>query len=47
MQAIFKTDAPWVTIAHSTVFQPVSKKVVDFKVSPFGRNEFYGVDIAE
>jgi dipeptide transport system substrate-binding protein len=47
MQAIFKVDAPWVTIAHSTVFQPVSKKVVDFKVSPFGRNEFYGVDITE
>ena len=47
MQAIFKKEAPWVTIAHSTVFQPMSKKVVDFKLSPFGRNEFYGVDITE
>jgi dipeptide transport system substrate-binding protein len=47
MQAIFKKEAPWVTIAHSTVYQPVSKKVVDFKISPFGRNEFYGLDVTE
>ena len=47
MQAIFKKEAPWVTIAHSTVFEPVSKKVVDYKISPFGRHEFYGVDVAE
>jgi len=47
MQAIFKKEAPWVTIAHSTVFEPVSKKVVDYKISPFGRREFYGVDVTE
>ncbi|MGH6855477.1 MAG: ABC transporter substrate-binding protein [Aestuariivirga sp.] len=47
MQAIQKEDAPDVTIAHSIVFEPVSKKVVDWKISPFGRHEFYGVDITE
>ncbi len=47
MQAIFKKDAPWVTIAHSTVFEPIRKEVIDYKVSPLGRHEFYGVDIQE
>ena len=47
MQAIFKKEAPWVTIAHSTVFEPIRKEVVDYKVSPLGRHEFYGVDIQE
>ncbi len=47
MQAIQKEEAPDVIIAHSTVFEPVSKKVVDWKISPFGRHEFYGVDVTE
>jgi len=47
MQAIQKEDAPDVIIAHSTVFEPVSKKVVDYKISPFGRHEFYGLDVTE
>jgi dipeptide transport system substrate-binding protein len=47
MQVISKEEAPIVTIAHSTVFEPVSKKVSDYKVSPLGRHDFYGVDIAE
>ncbi|MGE0237408.1 MAG: ABC transporter substrate-binding protein, partial [Parvibaculaceae bacterium] len=47
MQVIAHEEAPNVTIAHSTVYEPVSKKVSDYKISPFGRHEFYGVDIAE
>jgi dipeptide transport system substrate-binding protein len=47
MQVIAHDEAPQATIAHSTVFEPVSKKVSDYKISPFGRHEFYGVDIAE
>jgi len=47
MQVIQKEEAPDVTIAHSIVFEPVSKKVVDWKISPFGRHEFYGVDVTE
>lgn len=44
-QLIFKEQAPWATIAHSIVFQPVRKEVVDWKIDPFGGNIFYGVDL--
>ena len=47
MQAIFKKDAPWFTIAHSTVFEPVRKEVSGYKVSPLGAHEFQDVDVAE
>jgi dipeptide transport system substrate-binding protein len=45
-QVIFKEEAPWVTIAHSIVFKPVRKEVVDFRIHPFGGHIFYGVDLA-
>ena len=45
MQAIFKDEAPWLTIAHSTVFEPVRKEVTGYKVSPLGRHEFYDVNV--
>nr|WP_328702952.1 ABC transporter substrate-binding protein [Arenibaculum pallidiluteum] len=44
-QAIFVEEAPWFAIAHSVSFKPVRKEVVDFKISPFGRHEFHGVDL--
>ena len=44
-QVIFKDQAPWATIAHSVVFEPVRKEVVDFRIDPFGLNLFYGVDL--
>ncbi|WP_300458168.1 ABC transporter substrate-binding protein [Desulfobacula sp.] len=44
-QVIFKEQAPWVTIAHSIVYKPMSKQVVDFKIDPFGGHVFYGVDL--
>jgi dipeptide transport system substrate-binding protein len=46
-QVIFKEQAPWLTIAHAVQLKPVRKEVVDFKLSPFGRHVFYGVDIKE
>ncbi len=46
-QAIFKEEAPWVTVAHSTVFMPMRKGVTGYKVDPLGGHVFYGVDIAE
>lgn len=46
-QVVFKEQAPWVTVAHSVVFQPMSKKVVDFKIDPFGGHVFYGVDLKD
>jgi dipeptide transport system substrate-binding protein len=44
-QVIFKDQAPWYTIAHAVQLKPVRKEVIDFKLSPFGRHTFYGVDI--
>lgn len=44
-QVIFKEQAPWATIAHSTVYKPVRKEVKNFKIDPFGGHIFYGVDI--
>ena len=46
-QVIFKEEAPWVTIAHSVVFQPMRKEVDDFKIDPFGGHIFNGVDLKE
>jgi dipeptide transport system substrate-binding protein len=44
-QVIFKEQAPWFTIAHAVALKPVRNEVMDFKISPFGTHEFYGVDI--
>lgn len=46
-QVIFKEQAPWVTIAHSTTYFPVRKEVTGYKVSPFSLHNFYGVDLAK
>ena len=46
-QVIFKEQAPWFTIAHAVQLKPVRKEVIDYKLSPFGRHTFYGVDIKE
>ena len=46
-QVVFKEEAPWVTIAHSVVYQPLRKEVDDYKISPFGVHVFYGVDLKE
>jgi len=44
-QVVFKEEAPWVTIAHSIQYVATRANVVDFKLSPFGHHEFYGVDL--
>jgi dipeptide transport system substrate-binding protein len=46
-QQRLKSEVPMTPIAHSTVNQPLSAKVVGFKVSPFGRNNFSGVSITD
>jgi dipeptide transport system substrate-binding protein len=46
-QVIFKQQAPWFTIAHAVQIKPVRKEVIGFKLSPFGRHNFYGVDMAK
>ncbi|GJL81065.1 MAG: ABC transporter substrate-binding protein [marine bacterium B5-7] len=44
-QLVFKEQAPWATIAHSVVYMPVRKEVVDYRIDPFGGHIFYGVDL--
>jgi dipeptide transport system substrate-binding protein len=44
-QIVFKEQAPWFTIAHAVQLKPVRREVVDFKLSPFSRHTFYGVDL--
>jgi len=44
-QVVFKEQAPWITIAHSIVYMPMSNKVTGYKIDPFGGHEFYGVDL--
>ena len=46
-QEIFHEEAPWLPIAHSVVYVPMSKKVTGYKVHPLGTHIFEGVDIAE
>lgn len=46
-QVIFKEQAPWITIAHSTVYFPVRQEVKGYVMSPFGLHNFYNVDLAE
>ena len=40
---IFAQQLPFSPIAHSTVYQPVSKKVTDMKIEPLGYVRFDGV----
>ena len=44
-QFVFKSDAPWVTLAHAKVFRVLDKRVIGYKMSPFGTDTFYGVDL--
>jgi dipeptide transport system substrate-binding protein len=44
-QVIMHEEAPFVLIAHSVVFQPMRKDVVNYKMSPFGRKQFDNVDL--
>ena len=46
-QQVLAAQVPQLNIAHSTVFEPVSKKVSGYKVSPLGSHEFQNVDVAE
>jgi len=44
-QVIMHEEAPFDLIAHSVVFLPMRKDVVNFKMSPFGRIQFDTVDL--
>ncbi|MDH2924422.1 dipeptide transport system substrate-binding protein [Nicoletella semolina] len=44
-QVIFKEQAPWVTLAHSTTYFPVRKEVKGYVVSPLSLHDFSKVDL--
>jgi dipeptide transport system substrate-binding protein len=44
-QQIFAQQLPFSPIAHSTVYQPVSKKVIDMRIEPLGYARFDGVGV--
>jgi dipeptide transport system substrate-binding protein len=44
-QEIFKDQVPFTPIAHSTVYQPISKNVTGFKIDPFGPTQFMNVGL--
>jgi dipeptide transport system substrate-binding protein len=44
---MFKDQAPWATIAHSTQFVASTKRVENFLQDPLGFHRFDGVDVAE
>ncbi|MDH2925130.1 dipeptide transport system substrate-binding protein [Nicoletella semolina] len=46
-QVILNEQAPWINVAHSINFAPTSKRVRDFKQSPFGYSYFYGTKIID
>ena len=46
-QVIFKKEAPWATLAHSTQYVPMAKNVTGFVQSPLGDYTFESVDLTE
>jgi len=44
-QQIFAKELPFSPIAHSTLYQPVSKKVIDMRIDPLGYARFDGVSV--
>ncbi|ABL69768.1 extracellular solute-binding protein, family 5 [Paracoccus denitrificans PD1222] len=46
-QVIFKQEAPWATLAHSTQYVPMAKNVTGFVQSPLGDYAFDTVDLTE
>lgn len=44
-QVIFKQQAPWVTIAHSTVFKVMAKNIQGYKMDPLGHDTFTHVNV--
>lgn len=44
-QQIVHNQAPWISIAHSVSYAPLSLRVRDYKQSPFGYSYFYGTRV--
>lgn len=46
-QEIFKQEAPWVTMAHATVYKAMLKSVTGYKMTPFGHDIFTSVSLKD
>lgn len=46
-QVLINDQAPWINVAHSINFAPTSKRVQDYKQSPFGYTYLYGTKLAD
>lgn len=44
-QQVFKREAPWITVAHSVVYEPIRKEVQGYKIDPLGGHYFYNVSL--
>ncbi len=44
-QDIFKSEAPWATLAHARVYRALSGNVTGYQIHPFGTENFEKVDI--
>ena len=44
-QVIFHDQVPWIPVAHSVGFAPLSPRVKGYVQSPFGYDAFYGVSV--
>jgi dipeptide transport system substrate-binding protein len=44
-QEVFKKQAPWVTLAHATVYRALRSNVEGYRISPMGTEDFYPVDL--
>lgn len=44
-QKIFKEQAPWVTLAHSTVFKAMGRNIKGYKIDPLGHDNFAEVSV--
>ncbi|MBC7371998.1 MAG: ABC transporter substrate-binding protein [Bdellovibrionaceae bacterium] len=44
-QVIFKDDAPWVTLDHSSVYRAMSKNIKGYKMDPLGADIFNKVTV--
>lgn len=46
-QVLLHDQAPWINVAHSINFAPTSKRVQDYKQSPFGYTYLYGTKLVD
>jgi dipeptide transport system substrate-binding protein len=44
-QDMFTKNAPWVPLAHATVYRGLAKNVEGYSISPLGTEEFYPIDL--